>query len=661
MTFSSRVIAVLASATLFAVLAGCAPSDVAAVQQPLSTSGAELPTAAPSATGPTAPVVWPTSFGPLADGDCAKLLDVAALATALGGSTKSRVTSGDPLLAVVGGIACSYSFGKSATKETGEVSIEVAPSAIADKSERDASLASPTCASYADSVGSHCDVIATDGDWWYSVHLFVTDERAATEQQATFTVVTTQLEAALAAAAGLDHVDTVRPFDCSAIEAGGLLATRSREMPSVYTQRGAIYAAAFLLAGPVTCALPSDEIVVYAGGASAYDQCAHSLSGTSSSIEFPGIKSTVAVADKTSSDARACATDGHSTVTEELNASDGESSFTAADLASFGALLAPVFAAVAPTSQPWMPSLAAPTEPDAIKPIAGGDCEKLISKASLKTIYGASKVNAIGATDPMMATVGGVDCYISLENRSEEFTAYMQIIVAPSAIADPAQRDISLVPARCQADPSYDNEDGTTCSVTVETAGWWYSVTVDTSMEEDQANSSFAALTAAVDKKLTASPGPGRITTKKPFDCDSIKTGGIPVTGSRNMDPAALWPAKEIRAAAFLLAGPESCEFTLPKNPAPWILTIYPGSTSAFGQCRHIDAWYGSKPLTIPGVKSAYSFVGDAGQPEACATDGKSTVVAQWARPDSPAWTTKTRTTLCSLLVPTFAAINAAK
>lgn len=637
-------------AALVVVLAGCAPVHGPAPAGTHSGSAAastSAPASSASASAPATP--------PLVGGDCTRLLDSAALATALGGSTQASVDNGDPLLAVVGGIGCDYAFGKDASSPTSSVSAVIAPSAIADSSEVATSLERPLCTS---GKGADCTATVAVAGWWYSLDVTPHKPASAAVLRASFDTITSDLESTLKANPA-PKVNAVRQFDCAAPVTPDGHLFGSRVPPPGYS---VILGAAFLLAGPTTCSvIPADALAewslnVYPGSASAYYQCAHSLNGEGLSVTVPGVKTAFALnqAEDAVDDTLVCATDGTSTITVSDKFHISGDIWDAESLADLGSVLAPAFRSARPSAAPWTASLVAPSAPVTVKPLAGGDCRKLLNTKVAGAALDGSKVRDADVEDPMLATVGGLDCDYVFDDHGAFYEVRLQ--VAPRAIADPAELEASLVPAGCGVDVTEDDQS-TTCTATVALSNWWYSLTVD-GFDPDSIgidpSAAFTAITANIEQTLKSTAAPGRIAAKKPFDCQAADAVGWPVDGSRDLVFSLQESDTEVRTAAFLLAGAEDCEFTAP-NGVTWDLTVYPGNASAYYACTQVQGGAGNRSIAVPGVQTAVALPPDSAR-AVCATDGTSTVYALWGRPDGPPWSTAALKTLGSLLVPAFAA-----
>ena len=675
----------LGCAALVVALAGCAPAV-----QPQSTTGSSGP-------GVAAPAVAATA-APVAGDDCTDLLAPASLAAILHQSKNVSVYTGDLALAAIGGFGCGYaddpSGSPSGSPPASLVSVIVAPSAIVDPSERATSLAPRHCgpdagANTTTGGGPDCTTTRTVAGWWYSLSVTTGASKSGSVKPSAFNSIQADLERSLKNILAPEQVNLVQPFDCAAASAPHARLSGSRVIednplgPIYYQQAGEdaypfepptdqeVLAAAYLLAGPTNCSTSSDggvDITVYPGGASAYAQCVQGLGAVSTTTD-PGVESALANIDYALGTDQICATDGKSTVSATVLDRDDTQPWDAKTLESLGALLAPVFAGSVSLSAPWTAALPAASTPNTVQPLVGGDCAKLLdSSAAAATLGEPTTSNPASAGDPTLATVGGLDCQFVLGNpHGNDDPDVVTAIVAPSAIADPAELAASLASPVCDSKP-------TECTVTAVVNGWWYSLDVEMNsvgpaiVAMGAPIERFRAIAANLERTLTSAPAPGRASATRPFDCAAIAKGGWPNVRSRALPGSRFWAGylfgndTEIRSAAFLLAGPVTCKIPSQDNvigarEVPWYVTVYPGGASAYRQCTHVHASRPGKPISLPGAKSAVLLTRDAdGGPLICATDGTSTVVAvsyldgTFNGPD--------RTSLTSMLAPVFAALK---
>ena len=674
----------LGCAALVVALAGCAPAV-----QPQSTTGS-------SGSGVAAPAVAATA-APVAGDDCTDLLAPASLAAILHQSKNVSVYTGDLALAAIGGFGCGYADDPNGSPSgyppASLVSVIVAPSVIVDPSELAASLAPRHCgpdagANTATGGGPDCTATRTVAGWWYSLSVTTGASKSGSVKPSAFNSIQADLEKSLRNVVAPERVNVVRPFDCAAASAPHARLSGSRVIednplgPIYYQQPGEddypfepptdqeVLAAAYLLAGPTAC-FTSDAgvgITVYPGGASAYAQCVEGLGAVSTTTD-PGVASAWANIHYALGADQICATDGKSTVSVTDLYRDDTRPWDAKTLESLGALLVPVFAGSASLSAPWTAALPAASAANTVQPLVGGDCAKLLDSSAAAAILGEPTTrNPASAGDPTLATIGGLDCqYVVGNPHGNDDPDVVTAVIAPSAIADPAELAASLASPVCDSKP-------TVCTGTAVVNGWWYSLDVEMNsvgpaiVAMGAPIERFKAIAANLERTLKSAPAPGRVSATRPFDCAAIAKGGWPNVRSRALPGSRFWAGylfgndTEIRSAAFLLAGPVTCKIPSLDNvigarEVPWYLTVYPGGASAYRQCTQVDASRPRKPISLPGVKSAFLVTRDAdGGPLICATDGTSTVVAvsyvdgHFNGPD--------RTSLTSMLGLVFAALE---
>jgi hypothetical protein len=315
--------------------------DLSTVLTP--TFAAIVPTRTPLTPGLSA---GSTSVAPLLGGDCSILFDTKNLATLPGAQRKPHVYA-DPTLGIVGGIGCDYFYWAVQNDSSGDVSVTVAPSVIAQADELRASLTPPECPSkamIASLENGGCRITAVVGDWWYT--LSVTTILSAKKQQALFDSIRAKLEKSLNEADAPPQLAVVQPLDCAAVD-NGVDFARSRELNT--SQFDPVAAAAFLLAGPVTCTSESWKLTIYPRSASAFGQCKQKYSpydGLSGArISVPGVKSVFGFEDNGWS-LSACATDGISTVSVYQDDEDDLTlKWDSSTREAIGDLLEPVLAA----------------------------------------------------------------------------------------------------------------------------------------------------------------------------------------------------------------------------------------------------------------------------------------------------------------------------
>jgi hypothetical protein len=310
----------------------------------------------------------------------------------------------------------------------------------------------------------------------------------------------------------------------------------------------------------------------------------------------------------------------------------------------------------APTTAIVQPSVDTHESRAVVTPIADGDCTKILNLSTVALSFSRSKNAVTHWGDPLYSSVGGIKCDYWF-GPIEDYVGSVFLIVAPIAISDSGTIDRSLAAPECST--TYAGSQSTNgCRATATVGGWWYSLMVEGPAKKQK--SAFDKITSALTKTLAATSAPTQVDQPKHFDCAAVDTGGLPVTTRRN-SPSD-WPSTdvtgaEIQAAAFLLAGPTTCRFTLASGKS-WNVTVYPQGDSLFYRCGHfstIDDYPGpSSVISIPGVKSAYGKVATNDGPLLCATDGTSLVSVSGDY--DLILTAKARTALGSILVPVLAA-----
>jgi hypothetical protein len=315
--------------------------DLSTVLTP--TFAAIVPTRTPLTSGLSA---GSAKVAPLLGGDCSALFDTKTLAKLPGAQREPHVYA-DPSLGVVGGIGCVYFYWAVQNDSSGDVSVTVAPSAIAQADELHASVTPAQCPSkamIASLENGGCRITAVVGDWWYT--LSVTTILSAKKQQALFDSIRAKLEKSLNEADAPPQLAVVQPLDCAAVDKDVDFA-RSRELNT--SQFDPVAAAAFLLAGPVTCTSESWKLTIYPHSASAFGQCKQNYSPydglPGARISVPGVKSVFGFEDNGWS-LSACATDGISTVSVYQDDEDDLTlKWDSSTREAIGALLEPVLAA----------------------------------------------------------------------------------------------------------------------------------------------------------------------------------------------------------------------------------------------------------------------------------------------------------------------------
>jgi hypothetical protein len=304
------------------------------------------------------------------------------------------------------------------------------------------------------------------------------------------------------------------------------------------------------------------------------------------------------------------------------------------------------------------------TDPGSSAP--ANPCQTLLDPTEVAVALGAPGTVLVGTEDPLLAVVGGFECEYSFrtsdpESDDEEDPEVSErdmvyVAVAPASVTTPAVIAASLVPENCA--PDLEQQVG--CFATVSVGGWWYSLSVLSSISPTVQKASFEKITTQLEGALSDVKPPAQVTGVAPFDCTWVKTGGLTVRRSRTLSPARI--GSEMYSAAFLLVGPVMCEFTIAENQT-WDLTVYPGGASAFDQCRFAATGYdpNSSPLEVEGVDSVYELSNTGDEDRYCATDGTSLIRVYHEFFDEDVEEAEPEVTLGALLPPTFAAIDAAR
>jgi hypothetical protein len=326
--------------------------------------------------------------------------------------------------------------------------------------------------------------------------------------------------------------------------------------------------------------------------------------------------------------------------------------------------IAPPSSGSIPTTGPTSATTETTTEEGAA---TTGPCESLLDPAEVATILGAPGVVLVGTADPLLAVVGGFECEYTFDTSDQETddeeeddspytgTDRVYLAVAPTSVSTPSAIASSLISQNCA--PATDRGIG--CFATVSVGGWWYSLMVESSTSATVQKSSFEQITTQVERALGALTPPGQVDGVKPFDCKSVDTGGLTVHSSRTL--ALTYVGSEMYGAAFLLAGPEMCEFTLASGEA-WDFTVYPGGAAAFDQCRFAATGYdpNSSPFEVEGVDSVYELSNTGDEDRYCATDGISLISVFYSYDDEDGSDEDPADVLGALLPPTFAAASTA-
>jgi hypothetical protein len=684
MPVTARICAAVASAALLIALAGCTPTDLTPVPQ--ATGSAPAPSVAPVGAADT---------GALASGDCSQLLDPDALATDLGGSTDATVRAGNVLLAIEGGLDCLYFFGSQPTPDndfeealgSGNVTVTIAPLAIADPSEVQASLTSGGCprGRYFDDDGTFdCGVTAVVNGWWYRLSTHIKRAKTDNSAPASFSAINTKLESALTSSTPPTQVGVMKSFDCAAADTGSAPMRSARVSYSDSTQNDfpenrEISAAAFLRGGATVCSYvmtiddepEQRDIAVYPGATAAYEQCTRSGVAEATPISIPGIASAVIVAGADGF-TEICATDGVSTV-NVLRGYYTDSTDDPTYLDDLSALLSPIFAAAATYPAPVVTIGGAPAPAPSVgpsgaidaQPPVNDDCMKLVDSGELAAALGKSTRVQTTMDDVFLASASGLSCRYSF-GKNSLVDPEVQVVVVPASVVDPSELEAALQPIRCASQKAefYGGARGCTTSTTVN--GWWYALSVTPYSSKSVAGltSTLVAVQKNLEKKLSAQKAPTHVEVVPPFDCSSANTGGLEVVnyGRGGWDFYSSWerPGAELFAAAYLRTAAVTCMF-IAADGAQWELTIHPNDTAAYSQCtvsRTLPGEAAAATLAVDGVEKVVGWPGDYSSTNACATDGTSTIeVNRVLKEKKPkGWDAKMRSTLGSLLKPVFAA-----
>jgi hypothetical protein len=322
------------------------------------------------------------------------------------------------------------------------------------------------------------------------------------------------------------------------------------------------------------------------------------------------------------------------------------------------ALLVPLLGA--PTEQPALAIALSQSASTASAPpaIAGGDCTKILDPTAIAVSLTKKKSVVTHWGDPLLFSVGGIDCSYFV-GPVGEYVAAVFLKIAPAAVADRGAVERSLSPFACSSDTN-GAQSTSGCNATATVGGWWYSLSVGGPAKTQKA--AFGKIVSNLEKVLTATSAPTQIDPVEPFNCSAVDTGGLSVTTRRT--PPSAWPATdvmgaEIQTASFLVAGATTCTFTLANGKA-WHVTVYPGGEPLFYRCGHfstVDDYPGpSSVISIPGVPTAYGKVATNDGPLLCATDGTSLVSVSGDY--DLVLNTKALKTLGSILVPVLAAAD---
>jgi hypothetical protein len=607
-----------------------------------------------------------SSAGP-AGISCEQWLSTAALGKALKSSAKATVFSDDPVLASAGGGDCEYDFGAVFSDISPSVDLTVVPSAIVEHSQLEASLTSPMC--WLNNNGQFsgqvdCAATFAVGGWWYD--LAVSSYVSATTAKHRFSAIAAVAKHELSERSAPHRVSVAPEFDCAAAGAAVVPVSTGRDDADVTSVSDEVSIAAYLLAAPTTCVFMVDgsgaassrkvewDVEVYPNGTAAYQQCTHANGAASGSrIAVPGVASAFALPpDANDFFDEVCATDGKRTVIyDESISGDGDTIakvWNAKTRTTLGSVLKPIFAVPAVAATTFAPTQADASAPLAVPHLGGGQCDQFLGPSVLAAALGAPKFVSELTGDPTLVSVGGLDCNWEFGTVGAGVTGNVDLTVVPLAIAESAEVKATLWPAGCQ--------DGE-CSATVATRGWWYTLSMSGSDKPGVAQRSFTTITAELTSALGAATVPRRVRVIPHFDCAAAGNGFDVVSEGRQLE------TQNAQAeAAFLLAGPTTCGYTV--DGTPWDLEVYAGGATPDFECDagHQPPGYHHTAVPVPGVKSAIAITvdGDGISPELCATDGTTTIKVAWddttASGASSEWNAAALKTAGSLLVPVFAA-----
>jgi hypothetical protein len=666
---------------------------VVAVVVPLSLSGLSsastgTPVTAATSPSPTTPTI-PTTVGndKTPNDPCENFLYTAGVASATGLSANVKPEPALLLLSAVGGIDCAYNFGdwdlggdeNPAPEDSGYLYVTVAPSAIADPAVVAASLSPARCAPV-DRGGTtlpnnECSATATFGAWWYS--LTIGTFRSEDALRESFDSVTGFLEDSLGSRVAPTQAVVVKPFDCSSVEAGGVPVIRAIRD---YTFSGEIATAADFLAPPTTCRFSiSDQeewdLRVFPGAAASYAQCTHNSwrGAPGAPMSVPGVQAAFgfALLNPDGDSAEACATDGKSTIEIWRSAIVSDFPWDAKTRDALGPLLSAAFAAATPSTSPLTPFVTPTTPTITSSSVTDGGCKSLFDPKTLKTLTGGKPdLDHMQPQGLLLATVGGISCHYSENKRfSDGAGNYATVSVVPSSIINADERQATLVTPYCIAEAEKLTSPIAGCFTVGEVAGWWYSVWFGTVGTVEQEQASFTQTIGSLERTLSAADVPERASSFRPYNCDATSTAGRSFTSWRTVDNfrARQWidpyfndGLDPLPSAAFLLAGPVTCMYTM-LSGEQWEVTVYAGNAAPYGVCTQMSDRFPGKAISIAGVKSAYMrFLGNDA-PVLCATDGISTIevtrlsvyehsddVQNWPKADAA--------TVSRLLRPIFAA-----
>jgi hypothetical protein len=254
-------------------------------------------------------------------------------------------------------------------------------------------------------------------------------------------------------------------------------------------------------------------------------------------------------------------------------------------------------------------------------------CETLLDTAAVAATFAASTYEYVGTSDPLLAIVGGIQCDYFFghveddpDDDQDAVGDQVYVAVAPAIIATPSAVEASLMANSCGSDPVDSDVSGPGCRTTATYNGWWYSLSVYGVSTAVVQHESLEAIRTMLEASLALSVAPTVVEGANRFDCASVKTDGKAPGQTRIMPNQR--KGAEIFAAAFLLVGPTTCEFTIRKSQL-WDLTVYPGGAIGLNQCKYTAGIYNPDhgSVTINGVQEAYTLV-NTDTAEMCASDG---------------------------------------
>ena len=326
-------------------------------------------------------------------------------------------------------------------------------------------------------------------------------------------------------------------------------------------------------------------------------------------------------------------------------------------LVSLGLMVA--LAGCAPTPPPAAPP-SAPPSPSATAVVEEAPrldevgCDGLLPPAETAISLGGSLDSDFGVSDLPLALVGGIGCRFFFGEQGAGDNAYVNLSIAPKAIAESSVVAASLTPAVCAPDGTDLMTENSGCSVTAVTAGWWYNLTVISYLSTTSQRDGFAAITARLEAALAVQVPPAAATAAAPFDCQSLATGSMPVSSfRREPDPRDGAPV----VAAYQLAGTPVCELTTSEG-IEWRLEVYPRGAAAYESCAQPPtlAPSVSTPVTIPGIAAAQALEPGEGLAGLCSTDGTTLIRSDILVPAPYNWDTAALAAAAAVLEPAFAA-----